>query len=615
MSEKIPSVAMPNGRDPVTRRFQLRITSGLMISFGGLVVLATLLVLWLGMWSTRQNTLELIRDQASLMLELLHQRIAGELRPAEQAVEGFARQVESGAIDVDDTHGMGQALRGVMLGATNLNAMVYVDAIGNVTRIARDGDKLQFAEVNEIEQALVRKGLAEASQRTRAYWGEVIRPLDANVTLINVRRPVRIDGEFIGVAVATVIIDRLSRRLDDVGTEVGGVPFLIDDAGRVVAHRYLRRGYVASTPERPLPDVAGFGDPVLAAYVDPAQHMDQGSRFERDAGVMIVRTRAGDDYVILDEPLAGFSRTPWTAGVYFPVEAVNAAFLRMIWAASAGLAVAALALLVAWLLARYLARPILALAAAAIEVRDLQLGNVRPLTRSVFRELDDAGSAFNAMVTGLRWFEFYVPRQLVHRLVQEGEAATDSAQRDVTVMFTDLAGFTSISENLSAVETAALLNDHFALLAACIEAEGGTIDKFIGDGLMAFWGAPEEQPDHAARAVRAALAIRVAVADDNRRRAAAGLPTLSLRIGLHDGAAIVGNIGAPGRINYTIVGDTVNVASRLEQMGKQMDARSDDQDVRILASDDTVAAAGVEGDSVGSQPVRGRHDAVTVYRL
>ncbi|MEQ9638549.1 MAG: adenylate/guanylate cyclase domain-containing protein [Alphaproteobacteria bacterium] len=593
----------------------MRITSGLMISFGGLVLLATLLVLWLGLWSTRQNTLELVRDQAALMLELLHQRIVDELRPAEQAVNGIARQIEGGQIDVDDPSGLAQAMRGVMIGATSLNAMIYVSAIGDVTRIVLDGDELRLSQVNEIEVERVRAGLAEAAPRTRAYWGEIVRPPEANVSLINVRRPILVDGVFVGVAVATVIIDRLSRRLDDIGTEVGGVPFLIDDAGRVVAHRFLRGGYVASSPERPLPPVDGFGDPVLVAFADPAQHMDAGSRFERDAGVKIVRTRADADYVILAEPLAGFSKTPWIAGVYFPVESVNAVYWRMVWAGGAGLAVVALALLVAWLLARYLARPILALAAAAIEVRDLELGKVRPLSGSVFRELDDAGSAFNAMVVGLRWFEFYVPRQLVRRLVQQGDTATGSEQREITVMFTDMAGFTSVSEELSAAATAALLNQHFALLATCIEAEGGTIDKFIGDSVMAFWGAPEDQPDHAGRAVRAALAIRQAVAQDNHRRAQAGAPTLSMRIGLHAGPAVVGNIGSPDRINYTIVGDTVNVASRLEQMGKSMDARPADHDVRILASADTVSAAGVDGDSVGSQPVRGRHDPVAVYRL
>jgi class 3 adenylate cyclase len=121
---------------------------------------------------------------------------------------------------------------------------------------------------------------------------------------------------------------------------------------------------------------------------------------------------------------------------------------------------------------------------------------------------------------------------------------------------------------MPAAEIADFLNHHFALVAKCVEAEGGTVDKYIGDSVMAFWGAPEPQPDHTERACRAAIGVSIALKSDNMARKREGKPPVRVRIGVHTGEVVVGNIGAPGRINYTIVGDTVNAASRLEQLCK-----------------------------------------------
>ena len=124
-------------------------------------------------------------------------------------------------------------------------------------------------------------------------------------------------------------------------------------------------------------------------------------------------------------------------------------------------------------------------------------------------------------------------------------------ERTVTVMFTDIRGFGALSQRLSAHEVADLLNDHFDLLSRQIEATGGTVDKFIGDSVMAFWGAPDEQPDHAERALRAAGLIREAMAADNAARKARGEAPIQVRIGINTGPAVVGNIGSsrPGQLH------------------------------------------------------------------
>ena len=201
------------------------------------------------------------------------------------------------------------------------------------------------------------------------------------------------------------------------------------------------------------------------------------------------------------------------------------------------------------------------------------------------------------------------------RLMARGDEAPVLEERVVTVLFTDIAGFTPLAENLSAQAIAEFLNHHFELIADCVEAEGGTIDKFIGDAVMAFWGAPEPQADHALRACRSARAIAACIATENRERQNRGAAPVKVRIGVHTGPVIVGNIGAPGRINYTVIGDTVNIAQRLEELAKEL--MTADDEVVALASEatlvglDTVALA----ESVGRHMLRGRRVAIEVYRL
>jgi len=272
---------------------------------------------------------------------------------------------------------------------------------------------------------------------------------------------------------------------------------------------------------------------------------------------------------------------------------------------------------VALWLGRRMAKPMRGLAIAADRIRTLQLDPPPHVDRSRLIELDDAAVAFNSMATGLKWFETYVPKTLVHQLLSDESTSSrlTSAEREVTVMFTDIRSFTTLSESLAATEVADLLNEHFGLLAICVEETEGTIDKYIGDSVMAFWGAPTEMSDHVNRACNAALAIRKTIDSENRRRTEAGLPAIKMGIGIHTGSAIAGNIGAPSRINYTLVGDTVNLAQRIEQLCKPL--AETDSDVTILVSSN-VAEKVTETfklEDLGSQPIRGRNEPIDISRL
>ncbi len=179
----------------------------------------------------------------------------------------------------------------------------------------------------------------------------------------------------------------------------------------------------------------------------------------------------------------------------------------------------------------------------------------------------------------LRLGRYFSP-QVVVRVECLADETAPGETRTVSVLFADLRGFTALSETLSSDRVVALLNDFLGRMVDAVFAHQGTLDKYLGDGLMAYFGAPVPAPDHAVRAVRCALDLHEALRRMNDERARRGEPPLRMGVGVHSGPAVVGNIGAPSRREYTAIGDTVNVAARMERLTKV-------HDVPVLMSDAT----------------------------
>ena len=182
--------------------------------------------------------------------------------------------------------------------------------------------------------------------------------------------------------------------------------------------------------------------------------------------------------------------------------------------------------------------------------------------------------------------------------------------RFLTVVFVDLENFSTQAEHSTPDALLQQMSVYFEKVSDAFTSEGGTIDKFIGDGVMAFWGAPREQPDHALRACAGALRAvrRMKIVNDAWERE--GKPTYRVRIGIHCGKALVGNVGSPSRFSYTAMGDTVNVAARLEGVNKQYRTS-------ICVSEQVLAACGdtLETRALQKVAVKGRSAEIMVYEL
>jgi class 3 adenylate cyclase len=257
----------------------------------------------------------------------------------------------------------------------------------------------------------------------------------------------------------------------------------------------------------------------------------------------------------------------------------------------AGAGILALALAVAFPLARGITTPVreLALAARRVGAGDLD-AEVRVASRD---ELGELATAWNEMTSGLRerdrlrrTFERYVSKDVAAEILRHPELAPVAGEaRELTVAFVDIGGFTQLAERLAPAALVRRLNEYFEVVCAAVLARNGTVNEFVGDGVVVYWGAPMPQPDHALRASLAALDARERLAALAARWRVDGIPGAHFRIGIHTGALVIGEIGSDERRAYRAVGDAMNLASRIEGANKVYGTQ-------LLVSEATRASAG-----------------------
>lgn len=577
------------------------------------VSLVTVILVLFALFSARDAAIEPLRQGTRLFVDALAERTRDHLQAASAQGDYISRLV---AKELDDHVGTRQVvgtLVASLAAAPQVSAVVFLrpDLTGVQVMQGSDGPaRIAILDLSSSPGAA--EDVANALDIGKGSWGAPLTlSSQPQFTLLNYRVPV-VDrsGKKAGLLVVTLRSDRISRFMRDLARPPIRSAFILYGGSRVLAHPSFDGPSFDGPSSVSLPSLADMPDPALRALV--AMQVSHGF-FAQGLGDASLTVRKVDDRQVLYlfRDLPGFAPETLWVGAYVDLNDVGLGPERFQTIALVGLSIVVAAAVIAALLARKLARAIRDLAWLAGAVARFELEEVHSPERSRVRELDDLAQAFTAMLHVIGAFATYVPRQLVRQRLAAGSFEERiSEQRELTVMFTDLSGFSRMAENLPAQETAQVLNEHFCRLTACVVAEGGTVDKFLGDAVMAFWGAPERQADHAARAIRAAAAMQRAYRDDPMRR----FHGLGLRIGLHTGTVLVGDIGTPERLNYTIVGDAVNVAARLVELGHDHGGPGN---VIVLLSDTTVQAAGggILVEDLGDHAVRGRFRAERVYRL
>ncbi|MFK8081946.1 MAG: adenylate/guanylate cyclase domain-containing protein [Granulosicoccus sp.] len=607
---------------PVVRRSRwygrVPIATTLATAIGILVLLTAGIVFGVGAWLAQKNTFGLISANAHLAISADVSQIEQYLRPAETQAEFIAERIVTGELDPDNLAQFETFMIGALAGAPQIEAVVYIDkelqSFG-----ANRSSQIGQADLTRIDNSgdVVIKNNMDSARRG-PFWQSPIWRERFQKTYLSRAHPVNVNGEFLGAVLAVVSVRQLSDFISMKGLETAGSRFILYGRDSVLAHWLMVDGYPEKTDDFPLPRLHYFNDPVLSSIWQTEGRADIGLNLPADTDGHILEILGGR-YVFFYKELSGFGPEPLILGTYYQASDRPEEVERLLAALVAGLVALCLSLVAAVFLGRRIARPIVRFSSAATRIRDLDVSKVKVLPGSLFRELNDQSIAFNAMLRALRWFEFYVPKEIVEQLIRHGDIQhIQSTARDITVLFTDIVGFSSISEGMLAEEVAAFINHHFSMIVSCVESEKGTVDKFMGDAVMAFWqdGSPHESNENTSElACRAAIAMSESIRLDNIQRQLRGEAPVGLRIGIHTGEATVGNIGAPGRLNYTIIGDTVNIGQRLEALGKDIHPAVDG--VSILLSGDTAEklSPAFSPVALGSYHLQGRVAAVDVFRI
>lgn len=457
---------------------------------------------------------------------------------------------------------------------------VYLDNLGNVL----DTQVLPSITYNPIFE----KWYKDTVEWPRLHWSDVGRNV-ANIPITTISTPIEVEGRPIAVVGVNLPLNQLSNFISYQKIARSGRAFILKLNGEMII----------PTPSI-LPTVELEASKRLISRGFEQYLLTKKHKFLLEEG----NTRYFVNFSIF--PLSPGIK--WLVAITVPFDDFFGPLIKAeLETIYISIALIALIAVIVFFASRHISEPIVHLAKEVDSLKELDFSEKKPIVSNI-KEIITLGSSVRSMRSTLKAFGKFVPKEIVKTLIQQGKELTLGGERkELTILFTDIANFTTASESLLMEELTQFLTLYFDHMSRIILEHGGTIDKYIGDSLMAFWGAPEPIADHADKACEAALFAIKTYARDQKEK---NLPPWRTRIGINTGEVVVGNIGTTERMSYSAIGNPVNLAARLQGLNKEYHTT-------ILISESVHEKIGTRFVTrpLDFVEVKGKKNKVTIYEL
>jgi adenylate cyclase len=426
------------------------------------------------------------------------------------------------------------------------------------------GNKIDQVDIWDYGyDARTRPWYRDAVKADRALVSPPYASFSLGTPMITVSAPLQ--RQVRGVVAADLKLDKFSDLVYAQRPGEHGTAIIFDSFGLLIAHPEFARlvDYAMTHPSHPqLPEIREIKSGLVGAVM---RGWDGSGRYEGN-----IKGDDGRDYLFR---VRKFSQSAKYSGYSLLIAAEEDFAQNVRTLQIRGLIIALLVsgcfVPAVWIFGSRMSTSLKRITAQAGRLRTLAPPDAAPITSRI-AEIDELGSTMAVAQRSIWSFARFVPKDIVKGIIDSSiSIELGGVKQELTILFTDVTNFTGIAE---AVDPNGLMHQtsrHLAALTEAFHAEGGTVDKFIGDSVMVFWNAPHLQHDHAERACRAALSAKAASEALNIQFEAKGLPRFTVRLGIHLGDAVVGNVGSAERMNYTVLGNSVNLAARLEGLNKE----------------------------------------------
>ncbi len=588
-------------------KFRIPVTAITVFSTSLLLAVSVGTVLYLGFNQAAQSTQQLWADQSEAIIKSMEQSLSARLDPIRDQAHWVAKDV----VSLNDLASYDDYMLGTLAATPQLAGIALVTRTGNSRRWHRHSR--QTIDEDWSERPEIMQWLDLVKSEKRAGWRDPIwveQPV-GTTTLLHDIPLYNVAGEFIGAFAQIVTISELSSVISRQHTETGLTPFILYDRQYVLGHPMLiNKTQLSQSSSQILQSIDEFDDIILSRIWTPDDSVDffSGALTEIEANGVFW----GDKfYIYLYRDINQYGSAPWTVGAYINTSLIaDDEIENLLTAIIGGLLVLLIAIVASVFIGQKVGRPIKAIAIAARSVENGDLQAVTNLDESRIREINDANSAFNNMIDGLKERELiretlgrFVPEEIASSLL-DGGGKIKPKQVEATILFCDIESFTQLTESLGPSKIADVLNAYFSAMVEILEQYQGVVTQFQGDAILATFNVPINNPEHASNAIRAATEMLTHV---RQNRFAA--QRLNIRIGINSGSVFAGSIGAEGRLNYTVHGDAVNLAARLEALNKKFKTR-------LLISENTARmTTEFNFTQLSETAVRGQSQSIQLFTL